>query len=195
MDIPALKQQQRKAGIAARKALPEPVRAAANAALCARIAALPCFARAQRLLVYAAFNGEADLAALADQARRMGKQVAYPICGPDFTLTAAVPGPDGWKVGAYGIRTPIAARSVLLPPEALDLVLVPCTAFDAACRRVGMGKGYYDRYLPRCTKAVALGVAFEAQRVEQAAADVHDRQLNGYVTEGGIYRGTDPIEL
>ena len=27
-----------------------------------------------------------------------------------------------------------------------------------------MGKGYYDRYLPRCKNAVKIGIAFEAQR-------------------------------
>ena len=74
-------------------------------------------------------------------------------------------------------------------------MLVPCTAFDAACRRVGMGKGYYDRYLPRCRNAVALGVAFEAQRVSEAAADEQDRRLDGFVTERKVYRGTDEFEL
>ena len=126
---------------------------------------------------------------------RLGKTVAYPVCGEGFTLTAAVPEPDGWEAGAYGIRTPILTKSRLLAPEELHLVLVPCTAFDAACRRVGMGKGYYDRYLPRCQNAVTLGVAFEVQRVERAAADPHDRQLDSYATEEKIYRGTDKFEL
>ena len=97
--------------------------------------------------------------------------------------------------GAYGIRTPALERAALIRPEALDLVLVPCTAFDAACRRVGMGKGYYDRYLPRCRNAVTLGVAFEAQRVPEAAADEQDRRLDGFVTERKVYRGTDKFEL
>ena len=121
--------------------------------------------------------------------------MAYPVCGENFTLTAAVPGPDGWEMGAYGIRTPVLERAALIRPEALDLVLVPCTAFDAACRRVGMGKGYYDRYLPRCRNAVALGVAFEAQRVDKAAVDVYDEKLDGFVTEGGLYFGSDTTEL
>ena len=131
------------------------------------------------------------------QSRRPGwaKTVAYPVCGENFTLTAAVPGPDGWEMGAYGIRTPVLERAALIRPEALDLVLVPCTAFDAVCRRVGMGKGYYDRYLPRCRNAVALGVAFEAQRVPEAAADEQDWQLDGFVTERKVYRGTDEFEL
>lgn len=195
MTIAEQKTAQRRAGIAARRALPEAERAQANAALCARIAGLKCFQRAENILLYAAFGGEADLSALAEEAARLGKTLAYPVCGEGFSLTAAVPGPDGWEVGAYGIRTPILSRSVVLAPEQLDLVLVPCTAFDAACRRVGMGKGYYDRYLPRCTRAVKLGVAFEAQRVEQAAVDPHDQRLDGFATEGGLYFGFDTTEL
>ncbi len=70
----------------------------------------------------------------------------------------------------------------------LDLVLVPCTAFDADCFRVGMGKGYYDRYLPRCKNAAKIGIAFEVQRVEHAAVDEHDQRLDAFVTERGIYK-------
>ena len=182
-------------GIAARRALSDTERTRSNAALCARIMALDCFKKAENILLYAAFGGEADLSALAVEAARQGKTPAYPVCGEGFSLTAAVPGPDGWEVGAYGIRTPILSRSAVLPPDKLDLVLVPCTAFDAACRRVGMGKGYYDRYLPRCTRAVKLGVAFEAQRVDAAAVDAHDEKLDGFVTEGGLYFGFDTTEL
>ena len=195
MEIRDRKAAQRRAGIMARRGLPQAERAAANAAICARILAMSCFQKAENLLLYAAFGGEVDLAGLAEQAARQGKTVAYPVCGENFTLTAAVPGPDGWEVGAYGIRTPILSRSEILRPDQLDLVLVPCTAFDTACRRVGMGKGYYDRYLPRCTRAVKLGVAFEAQRVDKAAVDAHDEKLDGFVTEGGLYFGFDEFEL
>ena len=128
------------------------------------------------------------LAAFAAEAAAQGKTLAYPVCGEAYSLTAAVPGPDGWEMGQYGIRTPILSRSEILLPEALDLVLVPCTAFDADCFRVGMGKGYYDRYLPRCKNAVKIGIAFEAQRVEHAAVDEHDQRLDAYVTERGIYK-------
>ena len=188
MEIRDRKAAQRRAGIMARRGLPRAERAAANAAICARILAMPCIQKAENLLLYTAFGGEVDLAVLAEQAARLGKTVAYPVCGENFTLTAAVPGPDGWEVGQYGIRTPIPARSELVPPEALDLVLVPCTAFDADCYRVGMGKGYYDRYLPRCTNAAKIGIAFEVQKVPHAAADEHDQRLDAYATERGIYR-------
>lgn len=187
MTISEQKQAQRRTGIAARRALAPAQREAANTALCKTIAALDCFQRAKHILFYAAFGGEADLSALAETAQKLGKSVAYPVCGEGFSLTAAVPAPDGWEVGAYGIRTPVLARSQVLAPDQLDLILVPCTAFDAACRRVGMGKGYYDRYLPRCARAVKLGIAFEVQRVPRAAADAHDQRLDAFVTEEHIY--------
>ena len=197
MTIAEEKQAQRAAGRAARKALAAPQRAAANAALCRRVLELDAYRAAHTLLLYAAFGGEADLAAVAAEAVRQGKTVAYPVCGEGFTLTAAVPGTDGCgkgkalaahrAVGQYGIRTPVPERSTLLQPEQLDLVLVPCTAFDAGCYRVGMGKGYYDRYLPRCTRAVKIGIALEVQRVPRAAVDAHDQRLDAFVTERGIY--------
>lgn len=195
MTIAEQKAAQRKAGITARKALPGAARAKANEVLCARIAQFACFRQAENILLYAAFGGEADLAALAEEAQKQGKMLAWPVCGEEFSMTAAVPAPDGWEVGAYGIRTPVLSRARCLLPEELDMILVPCTAFDAECRRVGMGKGYYDRYLPRCSRAVKLGVAFEVQRVEQAAVGSYDQRLDGFVTEGGIYRGTDKFEL
>ena len=135
MTIAEEKQAQRTAGRAARKALDAPQRAAANAVLCRRVLELDAYRTAHTLLLYAAFGGEADLAAVAAEAARQGKTVAYPVCGEGFSLTAAVPGADGWAMGQYGIRTPVLERSALLQPEQLDLVLVPCTAFDEGLLR------------------------------------------------------------
>ena len=125
MDIAEEKQAQRTSGKSARRALSPEQRAAANAALCARLWQLDAVQNAQTILLYAAFGGEAGLAGFAAEAARRGKVLAYPVCGENCSLTAAVPGPDGWETGLYGIRTPVLERSVLLEPEQLDLVLVP----------------------------------------------------------------------
>ena len=188
------KSAQRSRGKAARRALTDAQRTAANDALCRRLLALKTVRDARTILVYAAFGAEADVAAFAAAMQQQGKAVAYPVCGEGFTLTAAVPDADGWETGAYGIRAPVLSRSRIVAPDELDLVLVPCTAFDADCGRIGMGKGYYDRYLPQCTHAVKLGVAFEVQRVAKAALGPYDQRLDAFVTEGGYYCGNGKFD-
>ena len=84
MTISEAKQAQRAQGKAARRALSPARRAEASARICAQLAALRSFRAAQRILLYAAFGAEVDLAALAEEAARQGKQVAYPVCGEGF---------------------------------------------------------------------------------------------------------------
>ena len=107
-------------------------------------------------------------------------------CEDDIQATIDAVRALGCKVGLT-IKPGTPAQALAPWLEQLDLVLVPCTAFDADCRRVGMGKGYYDRYLPRCTRAVKIGIALEVQRVPRAAVDAHDQRLDAFVTERGIY--------
>ena len=78
MTIAEEKQAQRTAGRAARKALDAPQRAAANAALCRRVLELDAYRTAHTLLLYAAFGGEADLAAVAAEAVTAGQDGGVP---------------------------------------------------------------------------------------------------------------------
>lgn len=180
------KQRQRTFGKNARRSLSKEERQSFSQKICLLIEQTEAFRRAERILTYAAFGAEASLDLLAE--RHPEKEQFYPVCLEECRMTAARPlNETGWETGAYGIRTPILERSETIPPESIDLVLVPCTAFDENCYRVGMGKGYYDRYLVRCVNAVKIGVAFECQKVEKAAVDEFDVRLDGYVTEKRIY--------
>ena len=110
-------------------------------------------------------------------------------CEDDIQQTIDAVKALGCKVGLT-IKPGTPAEALAPWLDQLDLVLVPCTAFDADCFRVGMGKGYYDRYLPRCTKAAKIGIALEVQRVAHAAVDEHDQRLDAFVTERGLYTWT-----
>jgi 5-formyltetrahydrofolate cyclo-ligase len=96
--------------------------------------------------------------------------------------------PGGWVKGGYGIWEPDRSCSRLNEPDEIDLVLAPCVAFDGENRRLGHGAGYYDRYLPRCSRAVIVAVAFEAQRLEHLVCDAHDVPADIVVTERGVFR-------
>ena len=179
------KQTLRSWGKKRRASLSPDQRKAYSAAICAALLAHPAFRKAKRVLTYAAFGAEASVDALP--VRCPEKRFYFPLCLPECQMAALRPlDEEGWTTGAYGIRTPVPEHSEDVEPEELDLVLVPLVAYDARCRRLGMGKGYYDRYLPRCTRAVKLGVAFSCQQTGKVPVGRWDWPLDAVVTEKGV---------
>lgn len=85
----------------------------------------------------------------------------------------------------YGIRTPQEPVEVI-SPEDIDLILVPGAAFTEHGDRLGKGKGFYDRFLPRCTKGVAMGVANEVQVLPELPTQAHDFKIRYLVTEKAL---------
>ena len=181
--LPQGKAEQRKAALAARRALSREQRCEASAAICAALLELPELRAAGTILSYSALGDEVDLAALTEQ---LGARIALPRCLDRQTMEARIPtGPC--KRGSFGIREPDPAASELVAPEEIDLVLVPCVAFDKNRNRLGHGAGYYDRYLPLCTRAKCIAVAVEAQRLPRVVTDAHDRRMDAVVTEKKTY--------
>ena len=62
------------------------------------------------------------------------------------------------------------------------------TGFDEACRRLGMGGGFYDRYLPKCVNAGIVAVAFECQKAKEVPAEAWDKPVDAVFTEDAVYR-------
>ncbi len=176
------KTKQRRAALAARRAMTAAARASASAKICFRLLALPQLREAKTILSYRALDDEVDLGAVEG---KLKARIAYPRCLGQGVMEARIPtGP--MKPGPYGIWEPDPAASLLLSPEEIDLILLPCVAFDRCGHRLGHGAGYYDRYLPRCDRAKTVLVAFAAQELERVATEEHDRNADILVTEREI---------
>ena len=89
------------------------------------------------------------------------------------------------KKGAYGIYEPETISEASC--DDIDFVLVPGIVFDYNCRRIGFGKGYYDKLL--CDmRAFKAGLCYDFQLVESINADRHDVALDAIITEERIIR-------
>lgn len=86
----------------------------------------------------------------------------------------------------YGMLQPDPQRCQLFPPEDIDLITVPGTAFDKKGYRIGYGGGYYDRFLKKCPQALWIGLAFEAQLIPDALPAEWDLPVHRIVTEKRI---------
>jgi 5-formyltetrahydrofolate cyclo-ligase len=82
--------------------------------------------------------------------------------------------------GKFSIREP-ARHSEPLPLNRLDLILVPGVAFDVLGRRLGRGKGVYDRLLAAAS-GTFCGVAFDEQLVREIPVMAHDISVNRILT-------------
>ncbi len=183
------KNEQRDQVRRAMRAMSAEERARANLELCRRLMELPEVQRAKTVFSYLSAREEADLSAVHEWFLERGCTVSFPVTQGHGIMQAYAPEqPWRFSLDRFGIRAPIPVLSQLIPPEQIDLVLVPCVAFDAACRRLGHGGGYYDIFLPLCRNAVLIGAAFEAQRLPEIISDVLDVPLHAFVTERDIYR-------
>jgi 5-formyltetrahydrofolate cyclo-ligase len=93
--------------------------------------------------------------------------------------------------GAYGILEPDDA-SEIIDPDRADLIIVPGIAFDMAGKRVGYGKGYYDRVLHHLEGSGRLvGFCYDWQLVKGIAGEPHDVTMDMLITEKRVIRPRD----
>ena len=85
-----------------------------------------------------------------------------------------------------GFMDMVDATGKIIPPENIELILIPCLAYDPdTCDRLGRGRSYYDRYLAECTNALKVIVAFSIQAIEDLPIEPHDLPADLIVTETG----------
>jgi 5-formyltetrahydrofolate cyclo-ligase len=182
-----------------REALSAAERIIAANGLVAQLERIPEFLTDRRIAGYWAIGGELPLLGLMPGLRARGQTYHLPVAGKDRHLRFA-PWRPGVEIVAnrYGIPEPVVAEAELLPPAALDLVLVPLLGFDRRGQRLGFGGGYYDRsfqFLRERTdvgKPVLVGVGYAMQEVEAIAAMPWDVRLDYVATERELIDLTPP---
>jgi 5-formyltetrahydrofolate cyclo-ligase len=156
-------------------------------AIVTAIVAHPAWARARVLSLYSALPGEPDLAALWKGAPP--RRFCYPRIEAGGMTFFEVESPGELVPGPWHPRIcePVFDPARLVPPEKIDLILVPGLAFTRDGWRLGRGGGFYDRYLASLSAgAMKLGVCFQCQLVESLPAEAHDQRVHAIVTENGI---------
>ena len=187
------KQRIRTQGKKARRAMRPEERSEASVRIARRIGDSVEFRCAETILIYNAVPDEVDLGFLTGLPEAEGKKFCYPhVLGEGKMEILQPSGPGDWKEGQYGIMEPDEKTSLKVNAEELDLVLCPCTAFDEQGGRMGMGGGYYDRYLPNCVNAVIAAAAFEAQKVSAVPSEETDVPMDMVFTESAVYRRRKP---
>lgn len=106
----------------------------------------------------------------------------FPRVEGDDLLFYHVRNEKDFEMGTYGILEPRKTLTCV-SLENCHLIFIPGLAFDRRGRRLGMGKGYYDRALA-LFKGLKVGVAFECQLTEEELPhEPHDIYMDFIITE------------
>ncbi len=149
---------------------------------------LPEFERANCIGIYLPKpgSGEVDTFPLLELAEE--KKILVPWVDPvrDRIFFSEVSGPSDLEPGFFGIPEPKPQRRKPVKAEEMDVVLVPGICFDLEGRRLGFGRGYYDRFLAEYYQwpgSLAIGVAYEFQVLEKLPEGSSDQRVSILVTD------------
>ena len=173
-----------------RRQLPAAARIAAAEALAARLLALPFAPDGGHVAGYWAMDGEI---ALHRWQMQLPPQQTYCLPVLHGKLLRFAPWRPGQPLVAnrYGIPEPDVGAAHVLDPSEMALVIAPLTGFDAQCRRLGMGGGWYDRSFAFRQKQSAppwlVGVGFAAQQVPALPVEDWDVAVDAICTEQATF--------
>ncbi len=138
------------------------------------------FATAHTIAIYVDMRDEVATCEWIERWSKMGRRVLLPrVAGDDMEFYDYHK--DGLKLGAFGILEPEGDSPAL--PSDIDLMILPGMAFCRDGRRIGRGRGFYDRYLSRPTfRAYTIGVGFAHQLTYDIPCEPHDMVLDRVIT-------------
>lgn len=172
------------------KGFSEETHSAKTRAIEQRLFTFANFLEAAIALLYIPIGRQVSTRAIIERALKYDKIVALPAFKPgDFNMTL-------YKVdslasdlvdGPRKIPQPDPARCKVVPLQRIDIAIVPGIAFDTKGGRIGTGRGYYDRLIPKLPATTRkVSIAFEEQIVPQVPMEAHDRYVDIIITEKRI---------
>lgn len=115
-----------------------------------RILNLECYKNSTTVGLYMPINNEVDLISVWQDALAKHKKCYFPkVIDENTMIFLPSNNLDDFQKNIWGILEPTTDLKNSISVDKLDLILVPLVAFDLFGNRIGMGKGFYDKFLAK----------------------------------------------
>lgn len=141
------------------------------------------YANSKSIFVYISTKNEVETRKIIEKAFSDGKIVSVPKIYDNDMQAIEIEKTSEYNVNKYGILEPVVGKIV----RNIDLCVVPLVAFDRSLRRLGRGKGYYDRYLS-VGNYLKVALAFSIQKTEFVEVEKSDVDMDIIITEKEVYK-------
>lgn len=141
----------------------------------------PRFKEAQTVLLYYSLLDEVRTHEFVERISQE-KQVVLPVVTGDELELRRYSGKTDLKKGSFGIDEPTG--EIVTDFSSIDVAIIPGVGFDKHGNRLGRGKGYYDRLLPKL-QSYNIGVCFSFQVLPEIPTESFDRPMDEVWTQEG----------
>ncbi|MBR1520075.1 MAG: 5-formyltetrahydrofolate cyclo-ligase [Bacteroidaceae bacterium] len=132
------------------------------------------------ILLYHSMPDEVETHQLIKNLHSIGKKILLPtIVGDELELHEYLDETAFSTSAHFSIQE--STGPLFTNYAAIDLAIIPGMAFTPQGDRLGRGKGYYDRLLPKL-QCPLIGLAFSFQVVDAIPSEVHDVRMTEIVS-------------
>lgn len=169
--------------------LPDEMVAGWSLAIAARLSALDEWRDAQTVHTYVgSLPGEVRTAHVIVRALEERRSVICPRTRPHGQLNhRELTSLTQLHRGPFGVSEPDPELTPPADPNDAELIVVPGVGFGLDGSRLGVGGGYYDRFLAG-RSATRVALAFEAQIAPTMPRSAHDQMVDLILTELRVIR-------
>lgn len=154
-----------------------------SAKICEKLKQTSFYHQSDIIMSYLSFGNEPCLDSFLKQAMLEGKQIYVPEIVSKHEIVAVKLNDLQFLTNdSYGIRS-VSGKKEYLEHKSLQLVLVPGVGFSTCGGRIGMGAGYYDRFLAKASNALRVGITYNTLLCEDIPMDEHDQVMQYVITE------------
>ena len=136
----------------------------------------------KNIFVYLSCKAEVSTYLLIQNLKKMNCNISVPFIVGDKMEASKLDEKTNLVENVYHILEP----KYLEEAKDIDLCICPVVAFTKTLDRVGMGKGYYDRFFEKYSPKMKIGIAFSNQEVDKITMDTFDIPLDRIITEKNI---------
>ena len=188
------KQQLRRTMRALESGLSARYKAESSRAIAAHLLAMPEYQEAGTVFCFVGTDREIDTRPILEDVLAAGKRLCVPQCvGKGIMELRQVTDLRQLIPGAYGILEP-SADAPLVSLDEVDFAILPCLTCNHLGQRLGLGGGYYDRFLSHYRGGTVL-LCREKLIREEIPLEPHDYPVPWVLTERGLYEDGTPARL
>jgi len=173
-----------------RRKLDQDIIAAQSDNMAKQLFVWPYYQQAQIIMLFLSMADEPQMIKVMEDAWLQGKTICVPYMGNKYGVmdAAIIDNFDSLVRGRLNLLMPDPATLKLVDPKVIDLIIVPGVAYDYAGNRLGMGAGYYDRFIPQAPQAILIGAIWSSHVLESIPYTCYDKPVHYLLNENRIIK-------